>query len=90
MMAMFGPLASNEDCAGVSGLDNTLMTHLLLDMGVVEVVVVAVVVLVFGCMVVTVMVAVSPFVLLFCGRTTLVVSLSMESLEIMMVSTFSE
>ena len=78
MMAKFGPLASNEDSAGVSGLDDKLMTHLLLDMGVVEVVVKAVVVLAVGCLVVVVVVVVSPLVLLFCDRTTLV-SLSMET-----------
>ena len=79
MMAKFGPLDSKEDCAGVSGLDIKLMTHLLLDAGTVEVVVVAVVVLVAGCLVVVVVVVVSPLLFLFCGKTTLVVSLSMDS-----------
>ena len=77
MMAKFGPLKSNENCAGVSGLGDKLMTHLLLDVGIVEVVDVAVVVLVVGCLVVVVVVVVSPLLLLSCSRTKLVVLLSM-------------
>ena len=88
IMAKFGPLARSEACAGVSGLDDKLMTHLLLEPVdvsrllllepvIVDVVVVAVVVMVAGGLVVVV---VSPLLLLFCvcGRTTLVVSLSMD------------
>ena len=90
MMAKFGPLDSSEDCAGVSGLDDKLMTLLLLEhvdasgllnLGIVEVVVVAVVVLVVGSLVAVVVVVVSPLVLLLCGRTTVVLLLSMETDE---------
>ena len=78
-MTKFGPLGNSEDCAGVSGLDDKLMTHLLLDAGIVDVVVVAVVVMVVGHLVVVVFVVSLLFLLLFCARTTLVVSLSMGS-----------
>ena len=89
MMAKFGPLPRSEDCAGVSGLDDKLMTHLLLEPidvsgllllapVVVVVVVMAVVVMVAECLVVVVIV--SPLLSLFCvcDRTTLVVLLSMD------------
>ena len=91
MMAKVGPLARSKDCAEVSGLDHKLMTHLLLEPidvsgllllepMVVDVVVVAVVVLVAGGLVVFAVAVGSPLWLLFCvcGRTTLVVSLSMD------------
>ena len=74
MIVKLVPLARSEDCAWVSGLDDKLMTHLLLEPidvsglllepVVVDVVVVAVVVLVAGGMVVVV-VDVSPLLLLF-------------------------
>ena len=86
VMAKLGPLTRSEDCTGVRGLDDKLITHLLLEPidvsrllllepVVVDVVVVAVVVLVAGGLVV-VAVVVSPLLLLLfcvCGRTTLVV-----------------
>ena len=83
MMAKFGPLTRSEDCAGVSGLDDRLMTHLLLEpiyvsglllleTVVEDVVVVALVVLAAGGIVVVVVVVVSLLLLLFCvcGRAT--------------------
>ena len=68
VMEKFGSLAKSEDCTGVSGLDDKLMTHLLLgpidvfrllllEPMVVDVVVVAVVVLVAGGLVVVVVVS---------------------------------
>ena len=90
VMAKFGPLARSEACSGVSGLDDKLMTHLLLEPidvsgllllepVIVDVLVEAVVVLVAGDLVVVVVVIVSPLLLFcVCGRTTFVVSLSMD------------
>ena len=98
MMAKFGPLDGSEVCSGVSGLDDKLMTHLflkpvdmlgllllLLEPVIVEVVAVAVVLLVAGSLVVIVVVVVSSLLLLFCGRTTFVVSLSMDGVRLFLV-----
>ena len=88
-----GPLDRSKNCAGLSGLDDKLMTHLLLEteeaagflMMELEVVVVVVdivdvVVLVVESLTVVVVVVVvaGPSELLFPGRTTFVVLLSKE------------
>ena len=70
VMTKLGPLARSEDCARVSGLDDKLMTHLLMEpvdvsgllLLVVDVVVVTVVVLVVVGLVVVVVVVVYPAV----------------------------
>ena len=88
-MAKLGPLDRSENCTGVSGLEDKLMTHLLLErevatgllfMGLdIELLVVVVVeILVVESLVVVVLVVVCPSQLLFTGRITLVVSSSIE------------
>ena len=86
-MAKLGPLDRSENCVGVRGFEDKLMTHLLLEfvtgllfMGLVVglLVVVVVVVLVVDSLAVVVLVVVCPSPLLFAGRTTLVVLLSIE------------
>ena len=88
-MAKFGPLARSEACSGVSGFNDKLLTHLLLEPidvsgllllepVIVDVLVEAVVVLV-GEGLVVVVIIVSPLLLFcVCGRITFVVSLSMD------------
>ena len=88
VMAKLGPLDRNENCAGVRGLEDNLMTHLLLEtegvagllfMGLdVELLVVVVVEILVVSPVVAVLVVVCPSPLLFAGRITLAVSSSIE------------
>ena len=91
VIAKLGPLERSENCAGLSGLDDKLMTHLLLEteeatgLLVVDLELVALVadivdieMLVVEPLVVVVVVVAGPVVLLFSGRTTFVVSLNKE------------
>ena len=86
-MAKLGPLDKSENYTGVRGLEDKLMTHLLLEfvtgllfmgLGVELLVVVVVGLLVADSLVFVVLVVVSPPPLLFAGRTTLAILSSIE------------